>query len=511
MVFDDDEVLPASEAALPPWQVLVVDDEASVHQVTQLVMSDFVFDGRALQFTHCYSGAEARTVLARPTPFALILLDVVMETEHAGLDLVRYIREVLCDANVRIVLRTGQPGQAPQAQVLRCYDINDYREKTDLTHSKLSTVFYSALRAYRDLMRLERARNGLRRSIAAITQVCDSDNLRTFCSAVLEQVAVLLGQDGEGICASRINAFAAARLDGHLKVLAVTSAYAGLQADETLGQLPPAVQEAFARCMREQCDHHGDHYYACYHRTRDNNESLLYMVFADAIGEDVRELLALFSANVAITYEKLLQREECAATMEALVALLGQAIETRSALAGGHVQRVGLIAAMLAQAAGMAPGAVRQLRLAAPLHDIGHSGVPDAVLHRPGPLDEEQWQLMRAHSAIGHAMLVGAAQPVLQLAADIAHQHHERWDGSGYPLGLAGNDIRLEARITALADFIDAMVSPRCYRQAWPLAHALEQVASGSGSRFDPQLAALLLDQADALQALYQLYPSSNE
>ena len=509
MQFDDDA--PAQSAAPAPWQVLIVDDDESVHQVTQLVMSDFEFDGRALQFTHCYSAAEARTMLAAAAPFALILLDVVMESDHAGLDLVRHIREELGDGEVRIVLRTGQPGQAPQAYVLKTYDINDYREKTDLTHAKLSAVFYSALRGYRDLMRLERARSGLRRSIDAITHVGDSDNLRAFCSAVLEQASALLGHGGEGVCASRrppqIDAYAAAPQADRLRVLAVTPAYAGLPSDETLAQLPAPVAAAFERCMRERRDHHGDHCYACYYRTGEGNESLLYMAFSDPVGEAERELLALFSANVAITYEKLLQREESAATQQATVAILGGALERRAPDSGGHVERVGAIAAMLAEAAQLAPAAVRQLRQAAPLHDVGHSGVPDAVLNQPGPLDGEQWRLMRQHSEVGRAMLQRSPQPVLQLAAAIAHEHHERWDGSGYPRGLAGEQISLAGRITALADFVDAMVSSRCYRPAWPLAHALEQVRAESGKRFDPALAALLLQRAEDLRQLYLYSP----
>ncbi|CAN7525854.1 DUF3369 domain-containing protein [Pseudoduganella sp. LjRoot289] len=508
MQFDDEAAPPP--AALPPWQVLIVDDDVSVHQVTQLVMGDFMFDGRPLRFTHCYSAAEARAVLA-DAQFALILLDVVMESEHAGLDLVRHIRDELGDNKVRIVLRTGQPGQAPQAYVLKTYDINDYREKTDLTHAKLSTVFYATLRAYRDLMRLERARSGLRRSIDAITQVVDSDTLRGFCSAVLAQASALLGHDGEGVCASRngsIQAYAAAPLDERLRVLAVTPAYECLRADETLAQLPLEVATAFRRCLRERKDHHGDRYYACYHRTREGNESLLYMSFSDPVGDEERELLALFSANVAITYEKLLQREEGASTQDATIAILGEALERRSPESGGHVARVGAIAAMLARAAELAPSVVRQLRQAAPLHDVGHSGVPDAVLNQPGPLDSGQWRLMRRHSEIGRAMLLRSDQPVLRLAADIAYEHHENWDGSGYPRGLAGEQISMAGRITALADFVDAMVSPRCYRPARPLAQALEQVQAESGRRFDPALAALLLAHAAELKILYQRHPA---
>lgn len=507
MLFDDDAPSQARASGPVPWDILIVDDEKSVHQVTELVMGDFTFDGRPMRFTHCYSAADARAVLGKPNQFALILLDVVMESDHAGLDLVRHIREELGNTTVRLVLRTGQPGQAPQAYVLKTFDINDYREKTDLTHAKLSTVFYSALRAYRDLMRLERARSGLRRSIDAITNVCDSDNLRSFCSAVLEQASALLGHDGEGLCASRVNAYAAAKQGENLKVLAVTPAYAGLQSDETLDHLPVPVRHAFMRCMRERCDHHGDNWYACYYRTREGNESLLYMAFAEPIGADDRELLALFSANVASTYEKLVQREECTATQDAIIGILGEALERRSSVAGDHVVRVGEIAALLACAAGLPPPLIRQLRLAAGLHDIGHSGVPDTVLHAPGALSDEQWTLMRSHCQTGRDMLSRSRQPVLQLAAAIAYEHHERWDGGGYPRGLPGERISIAGRITALADFVDAMVSPRCYRPARPLEYALEQVRQESGKRFDPALVQHLLAQTDALRALYARLP----
>eukprot|EP01136_Pigoraptor_vietnamica_P038842 Opistho-1_new@108705 len=152
----------AQSKALDPWVVMIVDDDVAVHQVTQLVMADFEFSGRRLQFLDAYSGGEARELLKTRSDIALILLDVVMESEHAGLDLARYIREELDNHHVRIVLRTGQPGQAPEEHVIKTYDINDYKEKTELTKRKLITVFYAALRSYRDIMIIEQSRQSLR-------------------------------------------------------------------------------------------------------------------------------------------------------------------------------------------------------------------------------------------------------------------------------------------------------------------------------------------------------------
>ncbi|MEQ9327706.1 MAG: hybrid sensor histidine kinase/response regulator [Rhodospirillales bacterium] len=144
------------------WQILVVDDDESVHQATRFALEDFRFENRRIDVISAYSGEQARQVMAENDSTAVVLLDVVMETEHAGLELVRWIRSERSNDRVRIVLRTGQPGYAPEFEVIRDYDINDYREKSDLNAAKLLTSIYSALRAYRDIVRLEDRTSELR-------------------------------------------------------------------------------------------------------------------------------------------------------------------------------------------------------------------------------------------------------------------------------------------------------------------------------------------------------------
>ena len=143
------------------WKILVVDDEAEIHNVTKLVLNDFAFEGKSITFLSAYSGEEAKALIEKHPDTALILLDVVMETDDAGLDVVKYIRDVLGNLLVRIILRTGQPGQAPEDVVIIHYDINDYKTKTELTTRKLFTAIVSALRAFRALTRLEESRKQL--------------------------------------------------------------------------------------------------------------------------------------------------------------------------------------------------------------------------------------------------------------------------------------------------------------------------------------------------------------
>lgn len=507
LLFIEDDSVEISDECHQRWRVMIVDDEPSVHEVTKLVMSGFTFDGRGIEFLHCYSASDAVDMLAREQDIALILLDVVMETDSAGLDLARYIRDELHNCDVRIVLRTGQPGQAPEEDVIKTYDINDYKEKTELTHSKLVTVFYASLRAYRDLMRLEHARQGLRRAIDAITEVYDSNNLRGFASAVLEQVNHLLNLNGDGVCASRVEAWAASSEDGNLRVLAATEAFSQLHRSCDMASLPNDVREALHAALRDRRSQFGAHHFTSYYHSKAGSETVVYMSFADRISPDARELLEIYTANVAITYESLLLREEIEDTQRSTIFILGEAVESRSRETGAHVKRVGEIAAMLAALFGESEREVEFIRQAAPLHDIGKIGIPDRVLNKPGKLDHDEWLVMQNHAVIGYELLRKSDKRVLQLGAQIAHEHHECWDGSGYPRGLRGMDISLSGRIVAIADVLDALVSPRCYKQPWPLDEALAFIRDNAGKRFDPQLTAMLLANVPLLERIYETYP----
>lgn len=176
-----------------PWPILVVDDDITVHEVTRLILSDYAFDDRPVALTSAYSAAEARSMLQQePERYSLILLDVVMETEDAGLKLVEFIRNELGNHEIRIVLRTGQPGLAPEQEVIRRYDINDYRAKSELTAVRLFTTITSALRAYSHIMALNRQQRGLRRALAAVADQFSRSGLQQYALGTLQNLEAIL-------------------------------------------------------------------------------------------------------------------------------------------------------------------------------------------------------------------------------------------------------------------------------------------------------------------------------
>ncbi len=174
---------------------------------------------------------------------------------------------------------------------------------------------------------------------------------------------------------------------------------------------------------------------------------------------------------------------------------------------GMHVKRIGLYAAEMAQLLQKPGEWVEHIRLAAPMHDIGKIGVPDAVLQKRGPLDEDEWTVMRRHTLIGAAMLKDSKVPFMQMAARIAACHHEKWDGSGYPRRTAGDAIPLEARITAIADVFDALSNARHYKPAWEEASVVAELRACRGRHFDPALLDLFIENLAVFKAILKGNP----
>ncbi|MFK3739809.1 HD domain-containing phosphohydrolase [Massilia sp. TN1-12] len=497
--------LSSAAPKLAPWKVLLVDDEPDIHDVTKLTLSRFRLDGRALTFLHAYSGAEAKEVLAREKDIALVFLDVVMEQEDSGLEVARWMRRDLDNQFTRIVLRTGQPGQAPEERVIVDYDINDYKEKTELDRTKLFTTTFAALRAYRDIMKVEDARRtqqnyreGLERVIAASTHLFRQRNLKDFASGLLQQVVALL----------RLEQSMLLRLAG-ASVITGESKYEVLARIGDLGE-PDIGPELVAQLDEARHNRisklHGDTYVG-YFPNNSGKASLLVLKGVEEISEIDVQLLDVFCSGVAVAFDNILLNQEITDTQAELILRLGDVVESRSNEAGNHVRRMAQVCHMLAQESGMSEDETAVLMHAAPMHDIGKIATPDAVLLKPGRLTPEEWEIMKQHPTVGLQILDGSQRPILKAAAVIAHQHHEKYDGSGYPQGLKGEDIHPYARIVAVADVFDALTHERCYKEAWPIDQVRDYLREVAGKHLDPYYVDLLVKNLDKAAEINRIWP----
>lgn len=211
--------------------------------------------------------------------------------------------------------------------------------------------------------------------------------------------------------------------------------------------------------------------------------------------------LVLAERNRSLADEVRKATAEIVARERETVLRLARAAEFRDPETGGHILRMAHYAALIAHNLGMPEDFVELLLQAAPMHDVGKLGTPDYILLKPGRLTAEEFEIMKCHAAIGYEILKDSSSPMLQLAAQIAWSHHEKWDGSGYPRGLAGDAIPIAGRIVAVADVFDALTSERPYKNAWELGSAIDHIKDLRGQHFDPRCAdALLSDMAAVLE-----------
>ncbi|MEJ6475702.1 DUF3369 domain-containing protein [Pseudoalteromonas piscicida] len=499
-----DEVLesPTNKMADTYWDILVVDDEEDIHQVTKLVLSGFKFESRALRFHHAYSAQEAKSILKAEKNISVGLIDVVMESNHAGLDLVRYIRDELENYDIRLVLRTGQPGEAPEESVIRDYDINDYKNKTELTAVKLKTLLYSALRAHRDIQTIEKHKMGLERIIDASSNFLQCSNIQDFASTILSHVSAVMGlSDSEIYCAAAVNH--QANEPAKFKLLAAS----GEGIEPSNGTLPDNVQKLFIETHNKKSSIKTRNEYIGYFPSREGNETMIYVSKDSDLQSMDFQLLEFFANNIALAYDNLKLRETVKESQKELSYILGEAVEKRSKETGSHVKRVAHYSMLLAQLYGLSHYQAEIIKLASPLHDIGKISIPDHILNKPGKLTDDEWLIMQTHAQQGYEILKNSTNEILQCGALIAYQHHEKWDGSGYPQGLKGEQINIVGRITALADVFDALGSERCYKPAWPLEKVIKLLNEENGKQFEPKLIDLFLNNLEQFIEIRDKYP----
>jgi putative two-component system response regulator len=211
------------------------------------------------------------------------------------------------------------------------------------------------------------------------------------------------------------------------------------------------------------------------------------------ISTDITDKKRAEVLSAQLTREQERAIEELRASRQETIERLAKALEVHDMETGKHVNRMATIAAFLASRVGLDPDRVLLVRTAAPMHDVGKVATPDGILQKQGPLTPEEREEMERHTTVGYEILADSESELLQLAATIALTHHERWDGTGYPQGLAGEEIPIEGRITAVADVFDALLSDRCYRSALSVDDAVEVIREGRGSHFDPQVVDELL------------------
>jgi len=487
------------------WRVLVVDDDESVHQVTKLVLSDANIEHRSLEIVSAYSCIQAQEILNDDDSFCMAFVDVVMETDHAGLELVEWIRKDLKNQAIRLILRTGQAGNAPESKVIKEFDINDYKEKTDFTAGKMITTVYASIRAYRDIMTIQKSLDGFKKLIEITNNSLKIDQFKLFGSAALNHLLTLMDVESSALYIARN------QLDFNQQcsnmIIACTGKYVSESDNLDNSDIDAAVKAQIKRVFEEKRHYLSEECFVGYYKAANNSCSVLYIDFEDNPEHFKLNLVEMFANNVALILETLTKLHDMENSQKELMYVVGEAIEAREEVRGSHVKRVALICELLAEKLSLESQFVSAIRLAAPLHDIGKIAIPENILRKNGKLDTDEWQLMQTHAQVGCNLLEQSKTSLSKLAAKIAHFHHENWDGSGYPDALVGECIPIEARIMAIADVFDSLGSKQCYKESWGEEDIKAYLLKERSHKFDPKLVDIFLDNFDEFTDIRQRYP----
>jgi response regulator RpfG family c-di-GMP phosphodiesterase len=235
------------------------------------------------------------------------------------------------------------------------------------------------------------------------------------------------------------------------------------------------------------------------------------MTKAHAFSEDDLNRLELAATYAGNSLESAMLYQEIENTQKEIIYTMAEVGESRSKETGNHVKRVAEYSRVIAKGYGLPDSDVELLKMASPMHDIGKVAIPDAILLKPGKLTDEEFAYMQKHTSLGYDMLKHSGRKILKAASVVAYEHHEKWNGRGYPRGIKGEDIHIFGRITALADVFDALSSDRCYKKAWELDRVLNLFKEERGEHFDPKVVDVFFERLEDILEIKELYKDKFE
>lgn len=299
----DQEDIPECPA-LSPWKVVIVDDDPEVHNITQLSLADFKFEGKEIEFVNLYSGIDAKQYFRENNDVALVLLDVVMESDDAGLKVADYLRKELQNTYTRIVLRTGQPGSAPEHSIFQNYDIDGYIAKTNMTVNVLKQSMYIALRSYRDLLRIQNYQKGLEVVVSAITNLNQLDDVMSLSKSILAQISSIFNMGHAQFLVTGLQGYTKGITPiNHWDIVLESNDAYPMEEGKSEHKVFKSISNKILHLKSNISE---ENIYGFYYTSIKKTESAFILKTEQPLTSTATKLLALFAKNVVITMENLI-------------------------------------------------------------------------------------------------------------------------------------------------------------------------------------------------------------
>ena len=477
------------------WKVLLVDDDPDIIAVTKLSLSSFQYEGYKLDIMAANNTSQARYLVEQNPDLAVMIVDVVMETDTAGLDLIEYIRNELNNRMSRIIVSTGQPGLAPERFIIDNYDIDNYLPKTNLTSQNLYSQLRLALKGYQDLNRLETYSSGLKQVLYQIPKLyrVGRQSESKFFNSLLDQLKILCEMKSQSSILS-LSLLLASINDKRAKIECAKGDFSYFQIDKDDPLNLFKAHETMRLGDQKTFESKVRRYFMPL-MIEEEVVALVYIESEPSLSKNELTIMEIFLSQCASILENIRLYKQRDDDHQKAINTMADIAEFKDKDTAEHINRISYYTEIIALEMGLSKTTARAWGQASRLHDVGKMGIPDNILQKPDKLSDKEFDIMRTHTVIGASILGKISR--MEVARDIALNHHEHWDGSGYPKGKLGEESPLPSRIVALADVFDALINKRCYKDPWQVEEAVEYLKLNKGKHFDPNV-------TDAFLRLYK-------
>ncbi|MDR0498880.1 MAG: DUF3369 domain-containing protein [Holophagales bacterium] len=466
------------------WKILVVDDEPDIIKITKINLKNFNYLGRDLEFIEARSAKEARKKIETHPDIAIAIIDIVMETNDAGLRLIQHIRNDLCNTTMRLIIRTGQPDLFPEKTIVDKYDINDFKDKVELGSQKLWAAIRLSLKEYNNIISIEANKYALKHILHVTPHLYNLklNHLEEYFHWVLNQLICVCHLTHTGMIST---------IEGMLTTIdgKDIEIQASVGDFELNGFNPKRREEIIETCKAFILEDRKPYELSTGSiviplKTSQRIFGFVYLECSEDLKESDFELVKILANQCAAGLDNFKLHNDLEKAYDQAIDMLAVMSEFKDANISGHIRRIQELTKRLSISLGVTESDVNSYTKASRLHDIGKVGIPDSVIHKPGRLTQDEFDVIISHTKIGDEILKNF--PALDVARTVARSHHEKWDGNGYPDGLCGKEIPLVARIVSVVDVFDALASSRPYKKAWSMDKIIAELESAAGSQFDP-------------------------
>lgn len=472
-------------------KILIVSKYIQVQNHLTNILSKIELNKLLLNINNSYSIEECKLFILNNPDTALIIIDAPQTSYE--LQVIDYIRNTIKNKTVQIILKGTFCENNPCSILAAKHNINVFLNNNLLNDDMIITSVISCLKNFQDLRDINESKSGLEQVMKSSSMILGFQSTKKFASRVLIELSSLVYSKNNP-APNKVSCFMASISNGKLSVLCGFGKYSyGI----IKNNIPSKIVNQINEVVRYKKSKYFDDHFIIY--LNGENDHIIYFENYSPLSTISTELIEVFSTNIAATLTSMCLNTEIENTEKELIFTLGEISEARSRETSHHVKRVAEYSKVLALMYGLPEKEAEIIRLASPMHDVGKLAIPDSILNKPGKLTAEEFQVMKNHSRIGYEMLKNSNKRLMKSAAIIALEHHEKYNGTGYPYRLSGDEIHIYGRITAIADVFDALDSKRVYKDAWELSDILALFRKERGEHFDPKLVDIFFNNIDKI------------